>query len=182
MIASAQITSTEIFAFIAVLVFKLLSYKFLFINRKDNDWLYVIIMSRTSFRVNLHSKWLSVPFWTKWLWVRISMLLPRKVGYILRKQQISRVNYCKIIHSWNVKFSGFSWNPYAIIYQCFFNLHYCTFKIEWMSKRRQLSYFLFSHVYIVLLLTLWLRWDTCVPTLKWTFSTFFFNIYEWFFT
>ena len=36
MIASTQITNTEIFAFIAVLVFKLWSRKFLFINRKDN--------------------------------------------------------------------------------------------------------------------------------------------------
>ena len=35
-IASTQITSTVIFAFIAILVFKLLSYKVLFINRKDN--------------------------------------------------------------------------------------------------------------------------------------------------
>ena len=35
-IASAQITNTEIFAFIAILVFKLLSRKVLFINRKDN--------------------------------------------------------------------------------------------------------------------------------------------------
>ena len=34
MIASAQITNTEIFAFIAVLVFILLSRKVLFINRK----------------------------------------------------------------------------------------------------------------------------------------------------
>ena len=36
MIASTQITNTEIFAFIAVLVFKLLGRKVLFINRKDN--------------------------------------------------------------------------------------------------------------------------------------------------
>ena len=36
MIASTQITNTEIFAFIAVLVFKLLSRKVLFINRKGN--------------------------------------------------------------------------------------------------------------------------------------------------
>ena len=35
MIVSAQITSTEIFIFIAFLVFKLLSRKVLFINRKD---------------------------------------------------------------------------------------------------------------------------------------------------
>ena len=34
MIASTQITNTEIFAFIGVLVFKLLSRKVLFINRK----------------------------------------------------------------------------------------------------------------------------------------------------
>ena len=36
MISSAQITNTEIFAFVAVLVFKLLSREVLFINRKDN--------------------------------------------------------------------------------------------------------------------------------------------------
>ena len=34
MIASTQLTNTEIFAFMAVLVFKLLSRKVLFINRK----------------------------------------------------------------------------------------------------------------------------------------------------
>ena len=34
-IASIQITNTEIFAFIAVLVFRLLSHKVLFINRKN---------------------------------------------------------------------------------------------------------------------------------------------------
>ena len=36
MIASTQIRNTEIFAFIAVLVFKLHSGKALLINRKDN--------------------------------------------------------------------------------------------------------------------------------------------------
>ena len=36
MIASTQITNTEVFAFIAVLVLKLLSRKVLFINIKDN--------------------------------------------------------------------------------------------------------------------------------------------------
>ena len=36
MIALKQITNTEIFAFITVLVFKLLDGKLLFINRKDN--------------------------------------------------------------------------------------------------------------------------------------------------
>ena len=36
MIALTQITNTEIFAFIAVLVFKLLSRKVLFIYRQDN--------------------------------------------------------------------------------------------------------------------------------------------------
>ena len=36
MIASEQITNTEIFAFIAALVLKLLSRKVLFTNRKDN--------------------------------------------------------------------------------------------------------------------------------------------------
>ena len=36
MIASTQITNTELFTFIAVLVFKLLSHEILFINRKNN--------------------------------------------------------------------------------------------------------------------------------------------------
>ena len=36
MIISTQITNTEIFAFIAVLVFKLLSRKVFFIKRRDN--------------------------------------------------------------------------------------------------------------------------------------------------
>ena len=36
MIASTQITNTEVFAFTVALVFKLLSRKVLFINRNDN--------------------------------------------------------------------------------------------------------------------------------------------------
>ena len=36
MIASTKITNTEVFAFIAALVFKLLSHQVLLINRKDN--------------------------------------------------------------------------------------------------------------------------------------------------
>ena len=36
MIVSTQIKNTEIFTFIAALVFRLLSRKVLFINRKDN--------------------------------------------------------------------------------------------------------------------------------------------------
>ena len=36
MIASTQIINTEIFAFIVVVVFKLLSRKIMFINRKEN--------------------------------------------------------------------------------------------------------------------------------------------------
>ena len=36
MFASTQITNTEILAFIAVLVFKLMNRQVLFINRKDN--------------------------------------------------------------------------------------------------------------------------------------------------
>ena len=36
MIATTQITNTEIFIFTTVLVFQLLSRKVLFINRKDN--------------------------------------------------------------------------------------------------------------------------------------------------
>ena len=64
MIALTQIANTEIFIFIAGLVFKLLSRKVLFINRKDNR----------------------------------NCL---KVGYFSGKQQISWVNYCKVMNSWN---------------------------------------------------------------------------------
>ena len=93
MITSTQISNSENFAFIAALIFTLLSRKVVFINRKDNrNW-----------------------------W---------KVGYFLRKQHISRVNYCKIIDSWNVKFSGYIWNTQAIIYQCFFNWHDCSFNLS----------------------------------------------------
>ena len=69
MIASSQITNNEFFAFMAVLVFKLLTQKFLFINRNC-----------------------------------------KKVGYFLRKEQISCVNYWKIINAWNAKVSGFFYN------------------------------------------------------------------------
>ena len=63
MITSRQIINTENFPFIAVLVFKLLNRKVLFINREE--------------------------------------------GYLLKKSKISRVNYCKIINSYYLKFSGF---------------------------------------------------------------------------
>ena len=43
MIASTQITNIEIFAFIAVLAFKLLSGKVLFINRKGNVNCYKVV-------------------------------------------------------------------------------------------------------------------------------------------
>ena len=43
MIASTQITNIEIFAFIAVLAFKLLSGKVLFLNRKGNVNCYKVV-------------------------------------------------------------------------------------------------------------------------------------------
>ena len=64
MIALTQVTNTEIFAFIPVLVFKLLSRKVLFINWKDN-----------------RNCW--------------------KVDYFLRKKEISRENYSKVVGTWN---------------------------------------------------------------------------------
>ena len=73
MIASTQITNTEILAFVVVLYFKLLSRKVLFINKNGNRNCY-------------------------------------KVGQFLRKWQISRVNYCQVINSWNAKISGYSRN------------------------------------------------------------------------
>ena len=70
MIASTQKTITEIFTFIAVLIFKLSSREILFINTKDHR--------------NCE-----------------------KVGYFLRKEQTSRVNYCKVKNSSNAKFLGY---------------------------------------------------------------------------
>ena len=70
MIVSTNITNTDIFKFIAVLVFKLFSHQVFFIKTKDNS-------SR------------------------------EKMRYFLKKQQISRVNYCKIINSQNAKFSRY---------------------------------------------------------------------------
>ena len=87
MIASTKITNTDVFAFIACLVFKLLSHKVLFIKRKDN-----------------------------------------RNCYFFKKQQISRVNYFKIISSWNAKVSRYFWNTLVVVFLCFFNLHGCTFK------------------------------------------------------
>ena len=72
MMALTRIANTEIFTFIAVLVFKFLSRKVLFINWKGNR--------------NC-----------------------QKVGYFLRKKEISRENYSKLINGWNVKFSGYLW-------------------------------------------------------------------------
>ena len=73
MIASRQVTNTETFGFIDAVVFKILSRKVSFINRKDNR--------------NC-----------------------KKVSYVLIKWQISVGNYCKIIDSWNPKFSGYFCN------------------------------------------------------------------------
>ena len=63
MIASIQITNTEIFAFVSVLVLSYSAVKFCLQTEKDN---------------------------TK-----------------IRKYEISRVNYCKIINDWNAKLSGY---------------------------------------------------------------------------
>ena len=59
MIVSAQITNTEIFAFITVLDFKLLSRKVLFINKKGNSrvliglWKYIFMNHPIMFQVHL---------------------------------------------------------------------------------------------------------------------------------
>ena len=79
MIASTQITNTEVFALIAVLVFKLLSHKDLFIDRKYNRNCY-----------------------------KVGYLFKKIVNYCkIIENCKSRVNYCKIINCWNVKFSGY---------------------------------------------------------------------------
>ena len=72
MIASTQITNTEIFAVVAVLVFNLLSPKVLFRNRKDNKKLLK------------------------------SSLFFKKVANFTGKLQ-----NCKIMNSWNAKFTGY---------------------------------------------------------------------------
>ena len=53
-----------------------------------------------------------------------------KSRLLFKKKVNSTVNYSKIINSWNMKLPGRFWNKKAIIYQCFFNLHDCTFKPE----------------------------------------------------
>ena len=75
MIASTQITNTEIFSFIFVLGFKLLSRKYLFINRKGNGNL----KSRLVFK--------KVPGFTgkllqnhKWLECKIIRILLKRVS------------------------------------------------------------------------------------------------------
>ena len=52
-----------------------------------------------------------------------------------RDSKFLRVNYWKIITSWNFSFPGYFWNTSVIFYQCFFNLHDCTIKIGdyWMN-------------------------------------------------
>ena len=59
--ASTQITNTEIFAFIAVLVFKLLSRKVLFINRKDNGNCQDTFETRTRSFISAFSICMTVP-------------------------------------------------------------------------------------------------------------------------
>ena len=46
---------------------------------------------------------------------------------VINTEQMSQVNYCKMINSWNARFSRGFWNMQAIIYQCFFSLNDCTF-------------------------------------------------------
>ena len=53
MIASTQTTDTEVFAFTAVLVFKFLSRKFLFINRKKKCEIFRIFLKRVSDHLSL---------------------------------------------------------------------------------------------------------------------------------
>ena len=48
--------------------------------------------------------------------------------FIAVKKQILQLNYCKIINSWNKKFSGYIWNTWEIIYPSLFNLHERAFK------------------------------------------------------
>ena len=61
-------------------------------------------------------------------------LLSRRFLFTNIKDKNSWVNYCKIINSQNTKFSAYFWNTLAIIYQWFFNLHGCTFKLTRISK------------------------------------------------
>ena len=80
MLASTQISNTATLAFIAVLPLRLLSCKVFFIKRKQK-----LLKSNLLFKkiANFTNKLLQ--------------------NY---KQQISRINYCKIINSWDATFSG----------------------------------------------------------------------------
>ena len=64
----------------------------------------------------------------------------------------NRVNCFQIINNWNAKFSGHFWNAWAIICQCFLNLHECTLKEKGNISKKEsllmsffLSLFLFSN-------------------------------------
>ena len=57
--------------------------------------------------------------------VLVFKLLSRTILFLKRKYY---GNCCKVINSYNAKFSGYFWNTQAIIYQYLFNLHDCTLK------------------------------------------------------
>ena len=71
MILSAQVTNSQIFAFATVLVFKLLSRKVLFKNRKDNRKSRQRFKKIANFTVKLLQRtplFLGTPFLTEHLW------------------------------------------------------------------------------------------------------------------
>ena len=67
MIAATQITNTEVLAFINVPVFKLMSHKFVFINRKDNR---KCQKGRLYFMKIAHffGKLATAKLWIAWMW------------------------------------------------------------------------------------------------------------------
>ena len=67
MIAATQITNTEVLAFIDVPVFKLMSHKFVFINRKDNR---KCQKGKLYFKKIAHffGKLATAKLWIAWMW------------------------------------------------------------------------------------------------------------------
>ena len=91
MIALAQTTNTEIFAFIVVLVFKFLSLQVLFINKKRQEKL-----------------------------LKSRLLFKKTANFTDKLLQNDKQLECEIFRIFL--------KHIVIIYQCFFNLHDCTFK------------------------------------------------------
>ena len=67
-----------------------------------------------------------------------------------------------MIYSWNAKFSEYFWNMWAIIYQCVFNLHDCTFFNSFLQKCSIVDLYRSKNTFLSPLYAklVWLKYDT----------------------